>query len=61
MQLVAQLCNFSTTEFHFCEKLLLYMAAVPTEKVTCLILRREEKDGGCKRIAEGIIILKFVF
>jgi hypothetical protein len=32
------------------------MPAVPTEKVTCLILRREEKDGGCKRIAEGIII-----
>lgn len=45
------------TEFHICKKLLLYM---PAEKVTCLILR-EEKDGGCKRIAEGIITLKFVF
>jgi len=31
------------------------MLAVPTEKVTCLILRREEKDG-CKGIAEGNII-----
>jgi len=37
------------------------MPAAPTEKVTCLILRRKEKDEGCKRIAEGIIIEKFVF
>jgi hypothetical protein len=37
------------------------MPAVSTEKVTCLILRREEKDGGCKKTAEGIIIEKFVF
>jgi hypothetical protein len=32
------------------------MPAAPTEKVTCLIMRREETDGGCKRIAEGIVI-----
>jgi len=51
----AHLCNLSMTEFHLCKKLLLHMPAEPTEKVTCLILR-EEKDGGCKRIAEGIII-----
>jgi hypothetical protein len=36
------------------------MPAVPNKKATCLILR-EEKDGGCKRIAEGIIIEKFIF